>query len=177
MPRELVRYLQAYYEVLLNNDMFVKDDQCPMSLSLGGDPGFDSLLEFFRPEISRLVGLSVAPTYSYTRQYAEGDELKRHRDRDACEISVTISVRVPDRAAPSTLYVKPPRRRPAKIAMREGDGCIYAGTEVEHWRTPFTVGGYIQLFLHFIDSAGPHYPRWRYDGRKYLGAEYSRKKS
>jgi hypothetical protein len=32
----------------------------------------------------------MLPTYSYARIYANGDELKKHRDRPACEVSVTL---------------------------------------------------------------------------------------
>jgi hypothetical protein len=172
----LLRYLHHYYEILLASDMFGKDKQCPLSLSLGGDPGFDAVLEYLRPEISRLAGLRLAPTYSYTRHYAKGDRLKRHQDRDACEISATVCIAIPKGAEPSTLYVKAPGEESRMIEMREGDGCIYAGTEVQHWRRPFRVGGYIQLFLHFIDRRGPHYPKLLYDGRKSLGVEYPGKK-
>ena len=54
-------------------------------LSLGGDAALDAVLEWIRPEVSRLVGFDLAPTYSYTRRYVKGDLLKRHVDRAACE--------------------------------------------------------------------------------------------
>jgi hypothetical protein len=53
--------------------------------------------------------------------------------------------------------------------MLEGDGCVYAGSEVEHWRDRFRVDGYIQLFLHFISRRGPNYPDLLFDGRERLG--------
>jgi len=56
--------------------------------------------------------------------------------------------------------------------MREGDGCVYAGTEVEHWRERFQTGGYVQLFLHFIARHGRHYPKCLFDGRESLGGNY-----
>jgi hypothetical protein len=58
--------------------------------------------------------------------------------------------------------------------MREGDGCIYAGTEVEHWRDRFRTDGYVQLFLHYISKSGPNFPKFAFDGRKCLGADYAR---
>jgi hypothetical protein len=174
LPEAMVSYLQGYYDVLLVNKMFFKDKQCPLSLSLSGDPAFDAMLEWLRPEISRLVGCALAPTYSYTRRYTKGDELGRHLDREACEISATICVAIPKGAAPSPLCVQLANGRRTKIEMFEGDGCIYAGAEVEHWRDAFRSTGYLQLFLHFIRRRGRHYPRWLYDGRKCLGADYVR---
>ena len=169
LPPPLLEYLKVYYAVLLADNYFSHDDQCPSSLSLGCDPGLDAVMEWIRPEVGRLVGFELAPTYSYTRRYAKGELLARHRDRAACEISVTISIQIPKGAGPSIMYVKPPHAEEAKVEMLEGDGCIYAGTEVEHWRNRFRVGGYIQLFLHFIARRGPHFPKLLFDGRERLG--------
>jgi len=175
LPPPLLEYLKVYYAVLLADNYFSHDSQCPSSLSLGCDPALDAVLEWIRPEVGRLVGFPLAPTYSYTRRYAKGEALARHRDRAACEISVTISIQIPKRAGPSIMYLKPPHAEEAKVEMLEGDGCIYAGTEVEHWRNRFRVGGYIQLFLHFIARRGPHYPKLLFDGRERLGTAVRRR--
>jgi hypothetical protein len=169
LPPALLEYLKAYYAILLANNRFAHDDNCPSSLSLGGDPALDAALEWMRPELSRLVGFSLAPTYSYTRRYAKGEVLERHVDRAACEISVTVSIQIPKGAGPSVIYLKPPDHQQTKVEMLEGDGCVYAGTKVEHWRERFRVDGYIQLFLHFISRRGPHYPQHLFDGRECLG--------
>jgi len=170
LPPTILEYLKVYYSILVTNNRFGKDGQCPSSLSLGGDAALDAVLEWIRPEISRLVGFDLAPTYSYTRQYAKGEILARHTDRAACEISVTASVQIPKGAGPSIVFLKPPNCKQAKVEMLEGDGCVYAGTEVEHWRERFRVGGYIQLFLHFIAKQGRNYPKLVFDGRRCLGA-------
>lgn len=175
LPPPLLEYLKVYYAILLADNYFSHDSQCPSSLSLGCDPALDAVLEWIRPEVGRLVGFELAPTYSYTRRYAKGELLARHRDRAACEISVTISIQIPKRAGPSIMYLKPPHAEEAKVKMLEGDGCIYAGTEVEHWRNRFRVGGYIQLFLHFIARRGPHYPKLLFDGRERLGTAVRRR--
>lgn len=175
LPPPLLEYLKVYYAVLLADNYFSHDSQCPSSLSLGCDPALDAVLEWIRPEVGRLVGFALAPTYSYTRRYAKGELLARHRDRAACEISVTISIQIPKGAGPSIMYLKPPHAEEAKVEMLEGDGCIYAGTEVEHWRNRFRVGGYIQLFLHFIARRGPHYPKLIFDGRERLGTAVRRR--
>jgi hypothetical protein len=169
LPPPLLEYLKVYYAILLADNYFSHDSQCPSSLSLSGDPALDAVMEWIRPELGRLVGFSLAPTYSYTRRYAKGDVLTRHRDRAACEVSVTISIQIPKNAGPSVMYLKPPGAEETKVEMREGDGCVYAGSEVEHWRKRFRVDGYIQLFLHFIARRGPHYPELLFDGRERLG--------
>ena len=173
LPRAILDFLKTYYGVLLSNNAFARDEQCPSSLSLGADRALDAILEWVRPEASRLVGIELVPTYSYTRRYAKGERLPRHTDRSACEISMTTSIEIPKGAGPSVVHLKPPNGRETKVEMREGDGCIYAGCEVEHWRERLRVDGYVQLFLHFISKRGPNYPRLMFDGRKCLGADYA----
>jgi len=172
LPRTMLEYLRVYYAILLANDEFAADEQCPRSLALGGDRALDAVLEWIRPEVSRLIGFALAPTYSYTRMYAKGERLERHCDREACEISVTVSLEIPKRAGPSEICLKPPNSKERKIAIREGDGCVYFGTEVEHWRERLQSGGYVQLFLHFIARHGRHYPKCLFDGRESLGGDY-----
>jgi hypothetical protein len=169
LPPPLLEYLKVYYAILLANNRFSHDSQSPSSLALGGDPALDAVLEWIRPELGRLVGFTLAPTYSYTRRYAKGEVLAPHVDRAACEISVTASIQIPKGAGPSVLHLKPPNAEKTKVEMLEGDGCVYAGTEVEHWRERFRVDGYTQLFLHFIARRGPYYPQELFDGREGLG--------
>jgi hypothetical protein len=169
LPAPVVDYLKVYYDILIWNGILRHDEQCPSSLAIGGDPGFDALMEWLRPEISRLVGLPLSSTYSYTRRYTKGEILERHTDRPACEISMTISIAIPPHAKPSTIYLKPPSSKQRKVEMNEGDGCIYAGIEVEHWRKPFRRDGYIQLFLHFITRDNPNHDQLVFDGRGRLG--------
>ncbi len=176
LPQTLLDYLKVYYAILMANNRFGTDHQCPSSLSLGGDAALDAVLEWIRPEVGKLVGFELAPTYSYTRQYAKREVLTRHTDRAACEISVTAAIQIPKGAGPSVVHLKPPNFDETKVEMFEGDGCVYAGTEVEHWRERFRVGGYIQLFLHFIAKHGRHYPKLIFDERDCLGAGYKEHK-
>lgn len=176
LPPPLLEYLKVYYGILLANGRFGHDSQCPSSLALGGDPALDAVLEWLRPRLEKLLGFPLAPTYSYTRVYAKGEELRRHVDRAACEISVTAAIQIAKRAGPSVVYLKPPGAPEVKVEMLEGDGCVYAGTEVEHWREKFRVNGYTQLFLHFIKRRGGNYPELVFDGREHLGS-LSRKRA
>jgi SM-20-related protein len=172
LPTTMLDYLRVYYEILRANDRFREDTDCPLSLALGFDPAFDAVLGWLTPDVSRLVGFDLAPTYSYTRIYSKGDALRRHKDRDSCEISVTVSIEIPKGAGPSVIHLQPPNMPAAAVEMFEGDACVYAGTEVEHWREPVSEDGYVQLFLHWIDKGGAHYPKLLYHERTYLGAPY-----
>jgi hypothetical protein len=69
-----------------------KDSQCPKSQAVHGHPTFDKLLEDLLPHFETASGLKLLPTYSYARLYAPGEELTKHTDRPACEISATVTL-------------------------------------------------------------------------------------
>jgi hypothetical protein len=68
----------------------VGDAQVPGTPSAYSDFAAEGLLKSIQPEVESQVGLALYPTYSYLRLYKHGDCLKRHVDRPACEISVTL---------------------------------------------------------------------------------------
>jgi len=170
LPGPVLELLKVYSRILHASGRLSKEN--PYCLARGGDPGFDAVLGWMAPGVSGLVGFEVAPTYSYLRVYGRDAVLPRHIDREACEISVTVSIEIPEGAPPSILHLKPPGAAETAIEMEEGDGCVYAGIEVEHWRETIPADGYIQLFLHFIDKRTETFPRLLYDQRKCLGAPF-----
>ena len=137
----------------------------PDSLGGYGDPAFDALLEFLRPRIEESSGLSLYPTYSHFRLYRHGNALKRHRDRPACEISVSLNVgQAP--AAPWPIYVQGNSGAYAAL-LAPGDALLYRGIDLFHWREAYPGRELVQAFLHYVDRHGPHAGR-KFDGRKTL---------
>ena len=51
LPPPLLEYLKVYYAILLADNYFSTDSQCPSSLSLSGDPAFDE----YRRELVRVT--------------------------------------------------------------------------------------------------------------------------
>jgi PKHD-type hydroxylase len=43
-----------------------------------------------------------------------------------------------------------------EIIQSVGDGALYQGCDVYHWRKPFKGEEYIQVFLHYVDANGPY---------------------
>lgn len=130
------------------------DQQVPNTPSGYGDPAFDGLLEYLRPRVEQHAGLTLYPTYSYFRLYKRGDLLKRHRDRPACEISVTLNLgQMP--AAPWPIYVERDSG-PYEALLVPGDALLYRGCDCWHWREAYQGGRLAQVFLHYVDRDGPH---------------------
>ena len=84
--------LTEYMQALDNEGKLVKDEQCPLSGSVYGDPIFDSILEKLAEPLSKQLGVELLPAYTYARLYAPGETLVRHKDREACEISGTLTL-------------------------------------------------------------------------------------
>ena len=127
-----------------------------------GDIVMEHLLERFRPVVEEASGRPLFPTYSYLRLYKTGNLLKPHRDRPACEISLSLSIgQEPASAWP--LWLRGPSG-PAAVELQPGDAVLYRGIETEHWRDPYPGVRLAQVFLHYVDQEGP-YAEWQYDKR------------
>jgi alkylated DNA repair dioxygenase AlkB len=106
--------------------------------------------------MSALVGRKLLPSFSFWRIYQRGDVLNRHKDRNACEVSVTISLTPAcddDRIWP--IGVTDLKGHSHSINLPLGSGLLYLGTEVDHWRDPLTVAQHYQMFLHYVVADGP----------------------
>jgi hypothetical protein len=167
MGKHLFEYLKLYeYRQTLqkNEKSFENDLQVPGAFSVGhGDLIFDSLMKTVKPKMEYYTGLDLFPTYSYTRLYKPGNELKIHRDRPSCEISITVKL------SDTGWYNWPIWMVDTPYNLNDGDGVIYRGCDLEHWREP--CGGYEeyimgQVFMHYVDKNGP-YAEHRYDQIEY----------
>ncbi|MFZ3309714.1 MAG: hypothetical protein WB868_04220 [Xanthobacteraceae bacterium] len=137
----------------------------PGSLGDYSDPTFEGLLEFLRPRVEECSGLALYPTYSHFRLYKHGDLLRCHRDRSACEISISLNIgQAP--AGPWPLYVEGSAASYA-AQLAPGDALLYRGIDLYHWREAYAGRQLIQVFLHYVDRQGPHADQ-RFDGRKTL---------
>jgi len=103
------------------------------------------------PEVSKCIGETVLPTYTYSRVYKEGATLGKHTDRDACEISITLHL---DGDEQWPFYIERPNGETASLNLNPGDAILYLGCVAPHWRERFTGKLYTQVFLHYVRSRG-----------------------
>lgn len=168
MGRHLFEYLRLYEytQRLQNNEKsFEQDSQVIGSFAVGhGDLVFDSLMKTAKPKMEYYTGLDLFPTYSYTRLYKPGNELEIHRDRPSCEISITLKL------SDTGWYNWPIWMVDTPYNLNDGDGVIYRGCDLKHWREPcqgyedYRMG---QVFMHYVDKNGPH-SEWKYDKREHM---------
>jgi len=133
------------------------DLQAPNSSAVYNYMPFVRLLVEKVPEVSELLGEKVLPTYTYARVYKVGSELLRHRDRPACEISLSINL---SKDTDWPLYFQRPDSSEICLELQPGDAVMYLGCQADHWREKFTGAEYTQLFTHYVRSNGPK--AWAY---------------
>ena len=98
-------------------------------------------------QIQNLVGEKVYPSYSYLRIYKNGSELKRHKDRASCEITVSLCLGNDGIDWPLSFATE---KGIEHLVLDPGDAIFYDGRKIEHWRDPFEGKLQAQVFLHYV---------------------------
>jgi hypothetical protein len=156
------------------------DPLCPRSKAVHGMPASDELLEMLTPAVSAAAGRNLVPTYSYARMYINGESLPKHTDRPACQYSVTLCLGMDgdpwpifmaeksDAASGTPYEIRDDSTHymgePTAAHLNVGDGVLYLGMDMVHYREPFEGQWQAQVFLHWVDADGPHADQ-KYDGR------------
>jgi hypothetical protein len=182
VSQETCEVLTKFLQESVNDNVAIKDDQCPDSYSVYQRPELEMLLEAFLPKIEEETGKKLFPTYAYARLYQKGEELLCHTDRESCEYSATVTLGfdnavwplfVGDQGTVGDLKIlgEDEQNYYAKnvdiVRMEVGDAVIYKGCEQPHWRDEFLGEWQTQVFLHYVDQEGPH-AEWKYDKRPNL---------
>lgn len=131
-----------------------------------GDYLMESLLLQYQPIVEWATGLDLLPTYSFYRVYRRGQELVPHTDRPSCEISVTVSYGLDYKGKNYSWDIF---MDGTPLSLEPGDGAVYRGCDVQHWREPFNVpqdSYHVQCFYHYVDANGP-YKEYAYDGKEF----------
>jgi hypothetical protein len=151
------------------------------SLACYWHPQYRSIHSGIRLKLEKALGNKLYNTYYYDRFYFPGQELTKHADRDACEISVTVHISS-NLQKPWPIWIKTPdtytdEKKTAvsivgenrSVILNTGDGMVYKGCERPHWRDPMpteytrTWYGkrvekdglyYHQIFFHYVLANG-----------------------
>jgi hypothetical protein len=163
IDRATADFLADYVARYIASGLAKPDGVVPGTPAAYAAPLMEKTMHKLVPAVETASGRLVYPTYSYFRSYKEGDKLIRHRDRPACEISLSICLDFRGPAAWPLFIEGPPGV--VAIELQKGDGVLYKGTECFHWRDPFAGASAAQVFFHYVDRNGP-YAEWRLDKRK-----------
>lgn len=136
----------------------------------------DSILLYCKHIVEKIWGIDdMVPSYAYSREYFPGSELLVHRDRGACQYSMTLTMckRGP---GPTTLWFSESEDKSNAIPvdLEEGDAIIFNGGSDYggkwHWRDPLEIDALVQLFVHYVhpdnaNMADFPFPRPNYRSR------------
>ena len=163
--------------------IYYKDGMCPKSISYAWDD-LDEVLHNKKSFIEEIIGIELIPTYAYARKYLSGEKLFNHVDRPCCEISITMTLDYVgdlwpiyfldrDDSAENMRYyglydseISPfmDTSRALKFMIERGDGVLYRGSELFHWRNEYVEGeSQTQAFFHYVNANGPY----RYERQTY----------
>jgi PKHD-type hydroxylase len=166
VPRNTCDDLTKYMFSLYDEGKLTKDPQCPLSDSVYGDPILDNLLQVLAAPLSAQLGIQLLPTYTYARIYRPGETLVRHIDREACEISGTMTLGFDPGSGIWPIYFTGDRDDVVgtSVEINTGDLVMYHGNELWHWRPAYRGKWQVQVFFHYVDANGPH-ASWANDKR------------
>ena len=180
-PVPKIRGQLNYRSKKLDDVEYIKEEsQVEGSLARYWHPQYRKIHSDIRLKIEKQIGRKLYNTYYYDRFYFPGQELKKHTDRPACEISISVHISTNlEEYWPifiKTPYVFAESQECTKVKklintgdivavnLNPGDGVLYKGCESPHWRDkmPGTFemmsGGeelyYHQIFFHYVLQDG-----------------------
>tara|TARA_R110000822_G_scaffold2851_1_gene13211 strand:- start:95 stop:709 length:615 start_codon:yes stop_codon:yes gene_type:complete len=132
-----------------------KDQQVPQTFSHYSNHAMETLMEQLTPVVEKATGKELYEVFSYVRAYKTGDILEPHKDRDGCDVAVTIHLG----GDPWSIFIEYD-----EVILEQGDLLIYDGTNEVHYRDRFEGKDCIQCMLMYSEDLAE-----KYDGRKHLG--------
>jgi hypothetical protein len=124
----------------------------------------ESVARFFHHQLTNavrdIVGEAIKPSYVYFAAYLSGAELRKHTDRRQCEFSVTLCLDFspePDLATSWPICLDTSNGT-VKVYQALGDGLVYRGTTVPHYRGILPKGyTSTSIFFHYVpeEFSGP----------------------
>lgn len=138
------------------------------------NPVDDSVLLYCKHVAEKIFGHEeLVPAYSFSREYFKGSELKIHKDREACQFTLTVTMcRRGEGHAKIWFSDSEDKTNAVCEDLEEGDVLVFNGaTAYEgskwHWRDPLTLDSLFQLFLHYVAIDNSHNADFSYPKPNY----------
>ena len=156
-----VAALRRYYRHLIRSGAIqLGDRQSERRYVAYNEP----VARFFHQQItakfSAIAGELLKPSYVYLASYLSGAELRKHKDREQCEFSITFCLDFspePELATPWPIKLDTPTGT-VTAYQALGDGLAYRGTQLPHYRSVLPEGQTsMSIFFHYVaaDFDGP----------------------
>jgi len=157
--RGYIRYLKPNDKEYKLGKQFVKeecDDQMKGCFSRYKNPRYKHFHTKLRLILEEIIGKKLYNTFYYDRFYFPGNELKRHVDRHACEISITLHIGS-NLKQDWPISIESVDGEVYDVELNPGDALVYKGCDRPHWRDVM-IGResayYHQAFFHYVLADG-----------------------
>jgi hypothetical protein len=148
-PLQLAALRRYYRELVAEGYVALGDEQVPLRHHAHNEPLARMLHQSLAGFVGYVAGERVKPSYVYFASYLAGSVLAPHRDREQCEISVSLQVDFSPEPADTTPWPILVEGRP--IALGLGDALVYRGRELTHARDALPEGhASASLFFHYV---------------------------
>src|SRR5579864_3206137 len=147
---------RLYDYTLQNLDLGNPDDgQVPGSPSFYQDREVVALQKKLQSQIETSIQTELLPVFCYNRIYRTGAVLRTHKDSIRAEISATINLG--QKGEPWDIWLLDYNENAQKITLSAGDGLIYYGNRLHHWRGKLVNSDFVsQIMFHYVDKNGPN---------------------
>ncbi len=159
-PFSLAALRRYYRHAIRLRKIRLGDEQSSLRYVAHNEPVARFFHHQIAPVVSAIAAEQVKPSYVYLASYLSGAELKKHTDREQCEFSVTLCLDFspePELATPWPIRLDTPRGA-VTVYQSLGDGLVYRGTKVPHYRHVLASGHTsTSIFFHYVgkDFSGP----------------------
>jgi hypothetical protein len=155
VPAPLCKTYSSELFLAKAESLTVRDKMCPLSDSIYSADFFQELQDSLVEPLSYISGKNLKPTFNYARIYNTGEVLEKHKDRHACEYSISMTLGHAKNSSIWPIYITT-KEGPEKLVLDIGSLIFYKGIELEHYREKYLGEWQTQVFMHFVDSEGPH---------------------
>jgi hypothetical protein len=151
-----VTALRRYYRHAIRKGVIeLGDEQSRLRYAIHNEP----VARFFHHQITHIIsavaGETLKPSYVYLASYLSGAELKKHKDREQCEFSITLCLDFspePELATPWPIRLETARGQ-VNVFQALGDGLAYRGTQLAHFRDKLGRGQTsTSIFFHYVPA-------------------------
>ena len=105
------------------------------------------------PHVSKILNKKIIPSFCFTRMYFPGSKLNFHKDRDACEITVSHC----HYGTPWKIYILE-----EDFTTEKGISICYEGIDKSHGRIAPIANNALYSFYHWVEKDGK-YDEFKYD--------------
>ncbi len=163
---KMIEEIKCYEKNMKTSEILLGDSQVEKSFSYYAPLCCESLCVYLKPVIEKHINKELLPTYTYMRIYYKGADLKKHTDREECEISASLCINM-NSEKPWDFCLTDKTGKNVSVSLNRGDLVVYS-RYLEHWRDEYTGIEQTQTFLHYVDKNGPYTNRVL-DSRKLMG--------